>query len=747
MTLSGMGRAIALCDVLRVFGRLSRLAMLGLAASASFVAQAETSVSGDISTNTTWMAAQGPYVVSSDVVIRNNAKLTIEAGVTVYMAPSTGVTVQSGSVLALGTAQHPIRVTSQKLQSGQTAVPGDWNQWVFGSGTVDTRLENIIIEYGKGVAVRASSPVLNWLNLKNHQGAAITLDLAASPSGVGNQASGNTLNAVVVPSGEIAGTVSWGIKGIPYVVESGTLSVGVAPRLDVISPKAMQQGETIELTLTGSRLSGLSKVEFDKSGITATVLPGGTATTAKLAVTSSLDTPTGSTSLKLMTDAGEIALADALTIVQQQPKLTAVTPSRLYVGQGAVEVELAGMNLTNQSTVMLNGTSITSSYSSATAIRATIPNQTSTGQLAVKLNTPDPIHVGQTLTSNEIQISVDQPQLTLAPATATIKSGATQVLTLALPHPAPSGGFVVDLASGLLPVVTVPQSVFVAENETTANFEAKGVGAGSATITASHPGWLSAKTKLSVLSSSLPQLLAEYRLDESVWAGVSREVKDSTANANDGTGINGATVRSAKLCSGGYFEGSSYSRVSLPVSLQDLAVNTFTMMLWVKPGKTHEIDAESSTSTTGTVGQNYALCPSLNRNKWDWDTSGYAGSGVSVGTNGISVYEHAGSYMPPVLVWAGTLPSDDWTHIAVTYSNGIPALYVNGVFKKVGRKGDHANVLPSFTIGSSFYGSALLAADEYKLFGGALSAADIATVYNNENAGMNWDGSARICGQ
>lgn len=56
--------------------------------------------------------------------------------------------------------------------------------------------------------------------------------------------------------------------------------------------------------------------------------------------------------------------------------------------------------------------------------------------------------------------------------------------------------------------------------------------------------------------------------------------------------------------------------------------------------------------------------------------------GISVGTNGVSIYEHAGGYMPPLLVWAGTLSG--WTHLAVVYRNRQPFLYINGALVQTG---------------------------------------------------------------
>lgn len=245
--------------------------------------------------------------------------------------------------------------------------------------------------------------------------------------------------------------------------------------------------------------------------------------------------------------------------------------------------------------------------------------------------------------------------------------------------------------------------------------------------------------------------IAEWRMDEAAWNGTPAEVKDSGPYAKHGHALNGATTAGAKLCRGGNFDGASNRHVLLPADIQNLpglTADNFTQSVWVKPGKAHQIDPQSSNSTTGVSGQNFALYPSLNTATWNWNTGGYAGAGISVGTNGVSVYEHAGAYMPPVLVWVGAVSSSEWTHIAVVYNGGIPSLYVNGEFKKTGVAGthpDHANVVPTFAIGSPTYGNYQGGVDEYKIFAGPLNDAQIATGYANEAAGRNWDGSTRTC--
>jgi hypothetical protein len=463
------------------------------------LAQADTNVGGAIAENAVWSAAQGPYVVTSDVIVQNGATLTIEAGTTVYMGAGASLTIQAGSIQSLGTTQNSIRVTSQKVQAGQSPAAGDWNQWVFNAGAVNTKLEHILIEYGKGLAVNGSAPIFNYLNISNHQGPAIAIDLAASPSGVGNQASGNALNAVAVPSGDIAGGVTWGLQGIPYLVASGTVSVGASPTVTSVSPASVQQGETLTVALAGTRLSGLSRGSFDKAGLTADVVAGGSDTAVNLTVNVAAGAAVGTSALLLLADAGEIRIPNAITVIQTQPKLTALNPASIYAGQGAVQLELAGKNFSAQSVALLNGAEIPTHYVSDTLMRATVPSQDSAATTPIKLRTPDPANPGQFLISNVLYLTAITPQLALSPASATIINGATYNLTLTLPFSAPSGGLSVNLASSGSTVATVPAAVTIAEGATTSMVPVTATGLGVATITASKPGFANAPVQVMVV--------------------------------------------------------------------------------------------------------------------------------------------------------------------------------------------------------------------------------------------------------
>ena len=109
---------------------------------------------------------------------------------------------------------------------------------------------------------------------------------------------------------------------------------------------------------------------------------------------------------------------------------------------------------------------------------------------------------------------------------------------------------------------------------------------------------------------------------------------------------------------------------------------TFTISFWAFPEATHTISMDSHATLDGMSGSRYAYGP------LHPGTNGLpgaaAGAGVSVGTNGVAVFEHSDNYLHWVLRYDA--PIVGWTHICVVYSGPTTGnttaegrfLYVNG---------------------------------------------------------------------
>jgi len=115
---------------------------------------------------------------------------------------------------------------------------------------------------------------------------------------------------------------------------------------------------------------------------------------------------------------------------------------------------------------------------------------------------------------------------------------------------------------------------------------------------------------------------------------------------------------------------------------EDMA-STFTMAVWAKPEIEIDLPPQTNSGISGLhIFRNDALFPPPGPDLYPGMTN--AGSGLSVGRNGVCVFEHADGYFAPPLVYAG--PLTNWTHIAVVYKDGRPALYLNSKLVHEGMK-------------------------------------------------------------
>lgn len=200
-------------------------------------------------------------------------------------------------------------------------------------------------------------------------------------------------------------------------------------------------------------------------------------------------------------------------------------------------------------------------------------------------------------------------------------------------------------------------------------------------------------------------LVAVWRFDEKEGAVAAEGVA-----GNDGKLIGGPKWSEGRIGGGLKFDGQD-DRVEVDSQPYRGIVGTFTMALWVYPEAARASTPEAKDGATGTGGQRYALFP---------DSSG---AGISVGTNGVSVFEHAPGYMPSVLVHDMALTG--WTHVAVVYENGTPTLYLNGAKAETGLKSGKI-VHPSAAIGGSPYGWFQGTLDDVRIYAKALSEAQVA---------------------
>lgn len=103
--------------------------------------------------------------------------------------------------------------------------------------------------------------------------------------------------------------------------------------------------------------------------------------------------------------------------------------------------------------------------------------------------------------------------------------------------------------------------------------------------------------------------------------------------------------------------------------LNQKPANTFSLTIWVKPTKQIPIDIAGSYSKL----ENFVIFPLHGGDE-------NMGIGLSVGTNGISIYGHASNILEPLLTYIKEI--NDFVNITLNVSQDKTDLYVNGILVK-----------------------------------------------------------------
>jgi parallel beta-helix repeat protein len=213
---------------------------------------AQTMVSGTISSSQTWNPAGSPYILSGTVQISGTSYpvLTIEPGTEIRFAAGAGLNIghpssssYRGGLVAEGTVSQPILFTAH----ADTPAAGDWNKLSSLLYTVSDQLSfsNCIFEYGGGTGsifeVSGSHPSFTGCTFRYSQGYGIyhpSVNYAAYVSqcsfqdnggyplnvyqnnmqrlGEGNSFSGNNPDRILLQSQNVTTAQTWRNYGVPY---------------------------------------------------------------------------------------------------------------------------------------------------------------------------------------------------------------------------------------------------------------------------------------------------------------------------------------------------------------------------------------------------------------------------------------------------------------------------------------------------------------------------------------------------
>ncbi len=151
--------------------------------------------------------------------------------------------------------------------------------------------------------------------------------------------------------------------------------------------------------------------------------------------------------------------------------------------------------------------------------------------------------------------------------------------------------------------------------------------------------------------------------------------------------------------------------------------DNFTISVWIKPDMEGVVPAVSAAPAFGGGGQGGALThviyPPAGETLYG---ANHAACGLGATRNGVAVYER--STGNPALVASAQVPLAGWTHVAIVYRAGTPALYVDGKQAGEARRSGrtvHPGLGESFGAPYDFIGQAT----EPRLFQEALAEARI----------------------
>ncbi|HZY81845.1 MAG TPA: glycosyl hydrolase, partial [Cyclobacteriaceae bacterium] len=116
-----------------------------------------------------------------------------------------------------------------------------------------------------------------------------------------------------------------------------------------------------------------------------------------------------------------------------------------------------------------------------------------------------------------------------------------------------------------------------------------------------------------------------------------------------------------------------------PRQLHQNVQNSFTIHFWAKPESNVMLSTNNFMDGQKPWTDNYATYPSPGEKLYG---SGHATCGLTVGRNGVAVWEH--SSVRPSFVFSVEKDISSWTHIALTYNDGTPSIFVNGEMTKQG---------------------------------------------------------------
>ena len=223
-------------------------------------------------------------------------------------------------------------------------------------------------------------------------------------------------------------------------------------------------------------------------------------------------------------------------------------------------------------------------------------------------------------------------------------------------------------------------------------------------------------------SFNLINLVAEYRFDECYWNGTEGEVKDSSGNNLHGTAKGNAnTAEDGEIGRTAYFDGDN-DFVEIPNNEKIQLNADASWSLWINP-------EDITKGRQGLLFKHYN-----NEFELIMEPNGY-----------ISFYHGDGAWEEMTEPRNARVIQGQWNHVVITRDNSTKTLawYINS--QKIGtytytKEPLVSNKILTIGVRNSYKAYGFKGKiDEVKLFNSTLSDETIQKIYENENAGKNWN--------
>jgi hypothetical protein len=281
----------------------------------------------------------------------------------------------------------------------------------------------------------------------------------------------------------------WGLRGIPYVVSEGLVSVGRAPAVVSVAPSQLAQGQTVTMTVSGTRLGGVERVRFDNPALTGTVLPGGSDTSFTVGVTASAQAATGPTAIEVLVAAGQARLAGAVTVVPPKPPIVVdgMTPGSLRRGE-TKSFQATGQNLRGANvTTTAAGLTLSNVSTSATSMSFTLAASTGAALGDQTLNFTNPDSASGSATAVVTVIDLPPTVVTSPAPVAVPPDNVARLIKLRLSRPdVIDHNFAVSIGNTNIAMVS-PANVGIATGQTEVNLLVTGRVVGQTVLTLVSP--------------------------------------------------------------------------------------------------------------------------------------------------------------------------------------------------------------------------------------------------------------------